>query len=563
VDEPEREALLRERIRVMDPDRFEQLVYELAHREDERVERVQNPDGGADTILPRGDGLAERVWQAKRFPSQIQWEQCEKSLADSITRWKPKRVTFVFPRDLSERPRDTFDKRLVAQSAADMVTVDHWNLSRLVGVLGRHRELAHRFWPELEGETDKIGRLIEAGGKLDTAQDLIVRAQALGEFADRDKDFKTAVTSLDLDTGAPNFDTLPYMTLEIRGERRRVHVASWVRDGASVEQATVSFLEDEGGQAARMDAVRTLATGKTARVTGGFRAAIVAPEIVKELTRDAQLGPGGFDLLPGEPLTICLEIDVEGKTTAYEIPLRPVPPPPGAAAGWAGFVSGALIELSFTLLEKPAIRASLSLSGELDGPASARAETMTLLHGFAAHDAIRISSDVLFPGGNGVISGNFEKFGRDMDPDAAEVERDFYANVAFIENHLGIDLPIPAKFSPMDLDAAATMVEVLRTGHGSSTFGGLEATVPDPTMVPGLPAHFVKQGPAIHEVIYPLFAREISLGPGEYPLPPLKIAKFVALGTTPNAPARVRLEADGDPEITFRLCRGITAEKDE
>jgi hypothetical protein len=40
---------------------------------------------------------------------------------------------------------------------------------------------------------------------------------------------------------------------------------------------------------------------------------------------------------------------------------------------------------------------------------------MTLVHGFAAHDAIRISSDVLFPGGNGVISGSFEKFGRDMD----------------------------------------------------------------------------------------------------------------------------------------------------
>jgi restriction endonuclease Mrr len=70
VDEAEREALLRERIKVMDPSRFEQLVYELAHREDEGVERVQNPDGGADTILPRGDGLAERVWQAKRFPSQ-------------------------------------------------------------------------------------------------------------------------------------------------------------------------------------------------------------------------------------------------------------------------------------------------------------------------------------------------------------------------------------------------------------------------------------------------------------------------------------------------------------
>jgi hypothetical protein len=188
---------------------------------------------------------------------------------------------------------------------------------------------------------------------------------------------------------------------------------------------------------------------------------------------------------------------------------------------------------------------------------------MTLIHGVAAHDAIRISSDVLLPGGDGVISGSFEKFGQDMDAEATGALRDFYTNVAFIENYLGIDLPIPAEFFPMDLDAAATMVEVLRTGHGSSTFEGLEATVPDPTTVPGLPARFAKQGPAIQEVTYPLFAREISLGPGEYPLPPLKIAKFVALGTTPNAPARVRLEADGDPEITFRLCRGVAAEKDE
>jgi Restriction endonuclease len=95
MDETEREPLLRERIKTMPPERFEQLVYELAHREDQRVERLEHPDGGADTILPRGQGEAERVWQAKRYPKAINWGKCEKSLADAIKRWRPARVTFA------------------------------------------------------------------------------------------------------------------------------------------------------------------------------------------------------------------------------------------------------------------------------------------------------------------------------------------------------------------------------------------------------------------------------------------------------------------------------------
>ncbi len=563
MDETEREPLLRERIKTMPPERFEQLVYELAHREDERVERLEHPDGGADTILPRRQGKAERVWQAKRYPRDINWRECEKSLADALKRWQPAHVTFAFPRDLSETLRASFDKRLVSHpdAVAAKASVDHWNLSRIMALLGRHRDLAHRFWPDLEPQTDRLDRVIKAGGKLETAEDLVERAQAFGEFSDRDPDFKTTVTSGGLDTEAPDFKTLPYMTLAIRGESAQVHVATWVRDGAEVEPPSLAFTEDEAGQAARMEAVRTLAVGETATVTGGFRVAVVAPEILKDLTQGVELGPGSFDLVPGDPLTVRLEIDAEARSLAYEVALRPVPPPPGAAAAWAGFIGRTLLELSFTLLDKPAIRAGLSLKGELDGSAAERAEAATLMHAFYAHDEIRVSSDVLFPGGQGLLSGRFEKQGDDVSPADMGVLRDYFTAVAFIERQLGIDLPLPPHVSPEEMDAALTIAHVLRTGEGSATLTSLEGEVEDPTAIPNLAAIASRQ-PTVREVTYSLFGKTLSLGRGEYVLPPLKVVRIIPLGTTPTAPARVTLTADGDPDMTFRLLDWTPPEDD-
>lgn len=545
MDEAEHEDILRARIAALSPDRFEQLVYVLAHRDDPHVERLQHPDGGADTILPRGDGTAERVWQAKRYPKQINWGECEKSLADAISVWKPGRVTFVFPRDLSKTPRKAFDTRLVAHPEAVVarkVEVDHWNLSRILEILGRHRDLGHRFWPDLESQADKLDRVIKAGGKLETGEDLVDRAKALADFAERDETFRTQFTIGGPDSETPNFENLPYMALEIRGERTRLHIATWVRDGAEVARPTIAFNEDEKGQAARMAAVRKLAVGETATVAEGFSVAVVQPDVLTELTKGATLGPGSFALVPGDPLTVCLEIDVDGKTLSYLLPLRPVPPPPGANAGWAAFIGRTLVGLNFTLLKKPAIRAAVSLSGQLDGNAAERAEVTTLVHGFYSHEAIRIRSEVLFPGGDNVISGGFERFGEPSFPGDTALLRDFFVNVAYIEEQLGIEIPLPPMMSAEDFDAAATIAEVLRTGEGTATFSAIDATVANPAAVPGLVAQFEAQGSTIETVTYQLLGKTISLGPGEYPVPPLKL---IALQHDPRRPGSRSAGAGG------------------
>jgi hypothetical protein len=556
VDDAEHEDVLRERIAALTPDRFEQFVFALAHREDERVERLQHPDGGADTLLPRGDGTADRVWQAKRYPGDVNWDECEKSLADAIANWRPARVTFVFPRNLSKTLRKSFDTRLVAHADAEAakVAVDHWNLSHIIELLAHNRDIAARYWPDLESQTDKLDRVIKAGGKLESSEDLVERAKALADFAERDKNFRSQYTIGGLDSETANFDNLPFMTIDLRGERTRLQIATYIRDGADVAPPAIAFTDDETGQTARIAAVRKLARGETATVTGGFRVAIVAPEIMKELTKDAEIGGGSFDLLPGDPLEISVEFDVEGDTMSYPVALRPVPPAPGAKASWAGFVGRTLVELSFTLLEKPALRSSLQITGELEGSAAERAETARLLHAFYSHDAMRIRSDTLFPGGVGVITGNFERLGNDAFVDTAGVLAEFFADLAFLEERLGIEIAIPpGPLSEEDFAAVGTMAEVLRTGEGTATFGAIEVTVENPGAIPGLIEQFKAQGSTIEDCTYPLFGREISLGLGEYPIPPLKLVKVAALGTTPNAPARVRLDVEGDGEVTFRL----------
>src|SRR5687767_8844940 len=95
----EREQLLRVQLKVMPPERFEQLVLELVRSEYADARRLQHPDGGADTLRPAAGSRKAWVWQAKRYGSAINWDECENSLVTAIKRWEPGRVTFVFARD--------------------------------------------------------------------------------------------------------------------------------------------------------------------------------------------------------------------------------------------------------------------------------------------------------------------------------------------------------------------------------------------------------------------------------------------------------------------------------
>jgi hypothetical protein len=104
----ERDALLRRQMKMMPPDRFEQLVFELVQREDPEVVGLKHPDAGADTLRPATDRRPAIVWQAKRYPDSVNWEECQNSLDSAIDRFKPSKVIFAFPRDLSQTMEKSF-----------------------------------------------------------------------------------------------------------------------------------------------------------------------------------------------------------------------------------------------------------------------------------------------------------------------------------------------------------------------------------------------------------------------------------------------------------------------
>lgn len=165
------------------------------------------------------------------------------------------------------------------------------------------------------------------------------------------------------------------MTVEVAGERARVQLATWVREGAEVAPPTFSFADEEAGHQARDQAMRALAAGDTAVVRAGATVSFQPPEAIRELVDDSNpLGTGEITVLPADQvLPLRLEIETEDETLVRELDLRPVPPRHSAVVAFAGFDGQVLVEINITLLEKPSMSATLSLSASFDHDARALA----------------------------------------------------------------------------------------------------------------------------------------------------------------------------------------------
>src|SRR5947209_9087071 len=90
---------------------FEQMCGRLIRLEHPSAAKPTNTgDGGADMVMPWRGSTYDHCWQAKHFTKDIKWEQCKKSLARAKTAWKPRHYTFCFPRELTFKEQETFDK---------------------------------------------------------------------------------------------------------------------------------------------------------------------------------------------------------------------------------------------------------------------------------------------------------------------------------------------------------------------------------------------------------------------------------------------------------------------
>lgn len=181
----ESERTLRESLKLLDANRFEELVYSTVCLQWPEAIRPAPPDGGADSFL-RAEHGGPRVWQAKHFSGSISWPQCAKSLSTAVERWKPDRVTFVFGKDLTAPQEKLFREKL----KADGVSVDWWGTSELLRLLlesDAGKRVARRF---LDLGSD-LALAVRAQGELSRGAHAVDRGLAVAQFVDElDPDYR-------------------------------------------------------------------------------------------------------------------------------------------------------------------------------------------------------------------------------------------------------------------------------------------------------------------------------------------------------------------------------------
>jgi len=549
----ERDQLLRQRIAAMTPDDFEQLTFELVRGEEPTARRILAPDAGADVLRPSSGEQAAKVWQAKRH-KEINWTECEGSLATAITRYSPSEIVFVFSRDLSEAVEETFNAKLVRHpdAVATETPVVYWNLSEIVRRLGQHQEIRVRFFGgEQESTLDLINRTIKAGGPLESAADLVERATALTEWTERDQKFTHAVTTSAGGRPEPKWDELPYMMLTVGGASSQVNIASWPRAGANVALPLFGFDDTEEGNEARQDAVEQLAHGEAAEIVKGANVQIDAPEIVSALAPPESLQAGVFKITPGDAITLEIEVANDADTSAWAVPLYNVPPPPGATGALAGWVGAVLVHVSVRLLESPRVSIELGLSARFGEDIRANAEAIELLHAIYRSGEVTLHSEILFPSGQVT-----DALARDRAVDEGKLNelvtlKHIFGSLAMIGDKLGLEIAPPPSVSKEDVEVLMTITCILTTREGTAEFNGMTGVVA-PSDIPWI-AEQLAGTEHQRAVTYPLFGREISIGVGAYVLPQLKVVEVIPHGLTPDAPARVVLGADGDPTMRFHL----------
>lgn len=513
---------------------------------------MRAPDGGADTIVPADDGAYADVFQAKHFRSQINWKQCEDSLGRALERFEPHRVTFAFPRDFTERQERTFRERLV-NPHVPRAAIEVWTLSDIEDRLDRWPDIRTRYLGrEHESQLAPIIRAIDQGGKrLETGADLVDRAQSLAAFAEEhDRDFTYATTLGGRDMVAPQWSTLPFISLTAIDETTSVRVDAWAREGADVPAAGFTFTDDEDGRAALETVRRELAAGREAVLQSGVMVTVpTSPRIIRETFAGNSVESPEVRIHANAELRVRVEVETDDDRQSWSFAVRPVPPLEHPGISFASLVGALFVEFNFRPLEAPVVRFSMIASASFDEDVETSLAALRFVDAFLNHRRIVMRCDSLFPGG--VADGGFELAG-EAERDALRFRRIVYEELRFIEERLGVDFKVPEFMDRDDLAAITTVANVLRTGEGTATFHGAEGVV-EAHEVATLPDRLREERFIRQPATYTVLGQDLNLGMAEYDRPPLRITEIKPLGSKADSPAHVRLDPAGDDQMTFRL----------
>jgi len=538
---------------------FELITFELVRIDFPDAKKLANPDGGADIIVPAPSGGKPRVFQAKHYPDQISWSKCLASLNEAVRTHDPERVTFCFPRDLTDPQRQKFKEKLVA--AHPQITVDYWGVSDFHVKLAAAPEIAARFFPRVRNDALRAAtRAIGQGGKpLESGIDIILRAGDLARFADEiDPRFRQQITQgTAQDFQEPSgWAEIPFLTMKVRDDQTVVRLDFWPRPGTEVALPTWGFVDNEAGRGSLEEARTMLALGREANVTESIQVALRdAPALMNELAGECQSVEitGQLTIQPGEPVPLIFEIETSDDTVVRTVNLRPVLPRQAGCADFVAIDSALRIELEFELLERPTIRLSSTFTLMPGSSAKENLAAATVLDAFGRNSKITLRAPGLLPE-EGLV-----ETGARLSEDAAKAAsflRHLSAGIVAIEEQVGFEFDVPESIRREDVENVLNAASWLRGEEGSASVGEMTLTFNPSEVARNVEGLANGEGEARLPIELEIFGRLVPIGMIEMKIPPMKVLEMQPTGSHPNAPVRVKIvPASDDVSRPFKLLR--------
>jgi len=148
---------------------------------------VRARDHGLDARLADTRGGTLRGWQAKRYTVAINWEECRQSVRRALAFWRPPRITFCFPRDLSGGEQERFRTELIERFPE--VRLDFWpggELQRLIRDTDEGQRAVAWLFANPGADREAMLRALATGGVLESTRHAVERQAVIQEFMDRD-----------------------------------------------------------------------------------------------------------------------------------------------------------------------------------------------------------------------------------------------------------------------------------------------------------------------------------------------------------------------------------------